>query len=121
MDPMSDTSEDEKVVRLHGEKVSLRQGAEEHPLTHALKRVGPILPAPETPPPDPFADRRPNWLAIGVLTSLSLLSFSVAFFTPPTADEGVRLGAAMAMIFGIITLGGALLYRYGREFWVART
>lgn len=118
---MSDTLEDEKVVRLHGEMASLSQSPEDHPLTHALKRVGPILPAPETPPPDPFADHRPNWLAIGVLTSLSILGFSIAFFTPPTADEGVRLGAAMAMIFGIITLAGALLYRYGREFWVART
>ena len=117
---MLDTPKDEKVVRLHGEKISVAQGAEDHPLTHALKRVGPILPAPETPPTDPFADRRPNWLAIGVLTTLSILGFSIAFFTSPTTDEGVRLGAAMAMIFGIITLGGALLYRYGREFWMAR-
>lgn len=97
-------------MHLHGETASISQSAEDHPLPHALKRVGPVLPAPETPPPDPFADRRPNWLAINVLMSLSILSFSVA------ADEGVRLGAAMAMIFGIITPGGALLYRYGSEF-----
>lgn len=72
------------------------------------------------PSPDPFADHRPNKLAIGVMTGLSVVGFLAAYLTPATADDGVKVGAAMAMISGIISLAGALLYRYGREFWIPR-
>jgi hypothetical protein len=83
--------------------------------------IGDTILDAETPPsPDPFADRRPNKLATGVLTGLSVVSFVAACLTPTTADDGVKFGAAMAMVWGILALAGALLCRYGREFWIPR-
>lgn len=116
---MTDTDEDKKVVRLH-QPVGQAGNAEDHPVSLALKRAGPIAKAPKPEAPDPYADRRPNRLAIGVLTGLSVASFLAAYLTPATADNGVKFGAAMAMVWGIITMAGALLYRYGREFWISR-
>lgn len=79
------------------------------------------MPDAETfPSLDSFADHRPNKIAIGVLTGLSVVSFLAAYLTTVTADDGVKLDAAMAMVFGVISLAGALLSRYSREFWMPR-
>ena len=116
---MTDNDEGKKVVRLY-RPLERAGNQEDHPVSLALKRAGPIAKAPKPQAPDPYADRRPNRLAIGALTGLSVISFLAAYLTPATADNGVKFGAAMAMVWGIITMAGALLCRYGREFWISR-
>lgn len=117
---MTEPDEDEKVVRLHL-PTEQAGNSDEHPLAQALKRVGPISDAPPPTPPDRHAERQPNRLAIGVMTGMSAVSFVAAYLTPATADNGVKFGAAMAMVWGIISMAAALLYRYGREFWKPRS
>lgn len=117
---MTDPDEVKKIVRLH-RPTKQTEPHDDDPLTQALKSVGPIPNVPTQTPPDPYADRQPNRLAIGVMTGMSVVSFVAAYLTPATADNGVKFGAAMAMVWGIISMAAALLYQYGREFWIPRS
>lgn len=119
---MSDKRKDGKIVQLHA-TAPQSEADLDHPIMAALKRVGSIPPAPLPVPSDPFAGYAPNWLAISVFFGLTVASFGGAIVVAVLADAGMagagtRFSGAMAMIFGMITMSGALLYRYGREFWV---
>ena len=86
----------------------------EDPVADALARVGDIPLAEVEPVAEP--PRAPNWPAIITFLALSVLSLTAALVSTGP-DDGVRWGAAMALVIFILTGGLAVLYRHAPAFW----
>ena len=86
----------------------------EDPVADALARVGDIPLAESAPLVAPR--RVPNWPAIITFSALSVLSLTAALVST-SPEDGVRWGAAMALVISILTGGLAVLYRHAPAFW----
>lgn len=87
----------------------------EDPVADALARVGNIPLADAEPAAAP--PRAPNWPAIMTFLALSGVSLTAAALGPTSQSDGVRFGAAMALVIAILTGGLAILYRHAPAFW----
>lgn len=111
-----DDEDDNKVVDFPTSQRKRTDDAEVRAAT-AAERAGAIskisVGEPLTPP-------GPRWAAIMTFVAISILALFVGVLSPMGPEETITWRAALAFIISILMGGGALLYRYSKEFWTAK-